>query len=240
MLNTRAARKLIAARKEAADWRIKQPTLTHYHDWRAHVRPFTRNNGGCWQSLDQMPRFASANDREYYCDKWPNGIRDLGDAHEIASLRHTGWYGDSFQYNLVKGRVLQLPARKGVPQYVAGIYETQCDGVTLWPLDTFEDKQDAARSSDRRAENYAEKAREHDAEFQAEQETEELKERIAEIRIEIRALVREMKAHRAVSDAPSICATLRASIAGLRRESHKAYKRIQKLAENPWHAVESY
>ena len=239
MIDTAASRRLAACRAKAADWKLKQPTLTHYHDWRAHRRPVTPNNGGTWQPLDTLPRFTSP--RAYYCDNFPAGVRDLGDAHKLAELRHTGWYADSFQSELVCGRVLQLPARNGTPCYIPAIYLTECDGVTLYPLDRYEEARDAARAADHYAEREAEACCEHDAEFQAEQQTEELQARIVENRAELRSLVREMKALRPVAPAASyrtICATLRASIAALRKESHKAHKRIAALRDNPWLAVE--
>lgn len=239
MLNTPLTRRLASYRKQAADWRIKQPTYVHYHDWHAHVRHVNQCGGGSWQALADMKRYASKSDRAYYCDNWPAGIRDLGDADKVVRLDHTGWYADHDQNELVKGRVLQLPARDGKPCYVPGIYRTDSDGVTLWLLDQYDEKEDAARAADGYAEHDAEDCREHNAEFEAEQQTEELRGRIVEIRSEIRAIVREMKTCRALaSNAPVLCKTLRDSIADLRHESHCAYKRIQKLADNPWIAVE--
>lgn len=238
MLNTSATRRLASYKKQAADWLVKQPSYLHYHNWRAHRKPVVRSNGGTWQSLADMKCFASPSDRKYYCDTWPDGIRDLGDASDVVDLRHTGWYADNDQNELVKGRVLQMPARNGRTYYFPAIYRTDSEGVTLWPLDGYEEKEDAARTADSYAEHDAEECREYDAKDRAEFESGELKERIVEIRGELRSLIREMKAHRTVSDSPTICSVLRGEIAQLRRESHKAYKRIQALADNEWLAVE--
>ena len=238
---TGAMRRLVKYKAQAASWLEKHPKAIAYHNWRKFVSGAPSPNRGNWQDPTTMKRFASVNDRAFYCESWPDGLRDLGDAHEVARRRinHTGWWCDDYQGAKAIGRVLQLPARDGKPRYITGVYNTDCDGVTLYPLDWYEEKEDAAGIADQRAEYYAEAEREYNAKDQAEQQTDELKDRIIKIRQEIRAIVREMKAHQAVKDAPTICQVLRGEINSLRRESHKAYKRIEALADNYWLAVDN-
>lgn len=120
---------------------------------------------GQWQGLDTMPR--NTDSRAYYCDTWPDGLRDRGDAHKLARIGHTGWYADSFQDSLVIGRVLQMPARNGKPVYVPGTYSTGSDGVTLYLLDHYDEESDCALAADRYAEHAAEIEREYDEAWQA-------------------------------------------------------------------------
>jgi hypothetical protein len=235
MKSTNATRRLAKYRAQAAEWYAKFPGST-YADWRTHAKSaFARRYGGVWQSRDDMGRHASADSRAYYCDEWPEW-RDLGDAHEVARLDHTGWYADNFQDGLVKGRVLQLPAHNRTPQFVPGTYRTDCDGVTIYPLDIYDDSADCARAADSYAEREAESAREYDAKDRAEMERDELRERISDLRSEARALIRDIRAHRPQGKA--ICDALRGRLHDIRRESREAYRRIERLTDNYWLSVE--
>jgi hypothetical protein len=236
MKSTNATRRLAKYRAKAAEWDAKFPGST-YADWRTHAKSaFARRYGGAWQSRDDMGRYASQSSRAYYCDTWPEW-RDLGDASDVTRLDHTGWYADNFQDGLVKGRVLQLPARNGMPRYVPGTYNTNCDGVTIYPLDIYDDATDCARAADGYAERQAEDEREYDAKERAEMERDELRERIGELRSEARALIRDIKQHK--PQGKSICDALRARLHDIRRESREAHKRIELLTDNYWTAVES-
>lgn len=235
MLSTNATRRLAKYRKQAADWRAKYPD-SEYGDWRKHARNANgRRYGGVWQSVDDMGRYASASSRAYYCDEWP-AWRDLGDAHEVARLDHTGWYSDSFQDGLVIGRVLQLPSRGRSSCYVPGTYRTDCDGVTIYPLDSYDDARDCARAADGCAEHEAESAREYDAKERAQIEIDELRARIGDLRTDARALIRDIKRYR--PEGKAICNALRAQLRDIRNESHRAHKRIERLSDNYWLAVE--
>ena len=80
-----------------------------------------------------------------------------------------GWYTRHDDYNeTTSGVVYQLPARNGVPQYVAGYSDPDNNGPAVLSFDeTFEDKMEAARAANRLAELMAEESREHDEAWQA-------------------------------------------------------------------------
>jgi len=226
-------------KKNTADWRKALPT---------RYKPAFGMYGGTWQKAEDMPRHASPCDRAYYCDNWPAGLRYVNSSYDVSRAErsrrvdHKGWYTDSFQDGTLSGHVLQLPGKDRKPRYIPGTAHSDWDGVTIYPLDTYDNAMDAACAADQYAERQAKSEREYNAKDQAEQQTKDLRDRIGEIRAEMRSLVREMKAARrtGVEAFPSICAALRSSIADLHDESHKAYKRIESLADDYWLAVESY
>ena len=197
-------------------------------DWRTYVRPRV-STAGSWE---RVPHGSS---RAYYCDNWPTGLRYVGLASELASLRHTGWYTDNYQRDTLSGHVLMLPGRDGTPRYIPGTSHSDWGGVTLYPLDVYDTERDAAYAADRLVEINAEKAREEDAKSHAEQEIEEARAAIVECRSDLRALLRELKQAR--EHGPTVCEALRAHVRSLRRKSHSAWKRIETLTENPWEAV---
>ncbi|WP_051657162.1 hypothetical protein [Acidiphilium angustum] len=178
--------------------------------------------------------------REYYIDDWPEGWRDLGDCQKVnTNINHNGWYENAFLDSraVIRGRVLQIPGRKGKPIYIPGIYWTDADGVTIYPLDQHDDPKDCAWRADRYAEIAAEQSREDDAKYRAEQEIDECRETIISCRTSMRSLIREIKQARKAF-APAICLALTNTLRQMRRESHKAWKRIQVLERNYWAAVE--
>lgn len=210
-------------------------------------RPWSKPHGGSWQSLEHMPR-SSAHSRAYYCDAWPDGFRHVGTAYDVCRgehsrrVEHTGWYTDSFQSGTLSGHVLQLPARDGKACYVPGTAHSEWDGVTLYPLDMYDDALDAASAADQYAEHAAESEREYQAREDAKIQIDELRDTIATLRSDARALIRDMKSARrnGLANYPAICAALREKLADVRDESHKAYQRIEKLTDNFWNAVPNY
>ena len=78
------------------------------------------------------------------------GLRVVGAADSIIRLRHTGWYLDPFgDGETARGYVLQLPARKGVSQYVPAILDANNpDCYVAEFADVTDDKEDAARFAD--------------------------------------------------------------------------------------------
>ncbi len=216
-------------------------------DWREHARGRLRiSPPGIWQRLDDMPRHASTSSRAYYCDNWPDGFRLVGSAYDVSRwehsrrVDHTGWYTDSFQGETLSGHVLQLPGHDGRPVFVPGTAHSDWDGVTLYPLDMYDNALDCAQTADQYAEHGAEASREFYAKDQAEQQINDLREEIVTLRSDARALIRDMKAARRAGllDYPAICAALRDKLADVREESHKAYRRIGKLTDNFWLATE--
>lgn len=183
----------------------------------------------------------------YLCDVWPKGWRDLGDCQQLAprTIDHSGWYADSQQSALIRGRVLQLPARNGSPRYIAGTYCTECDGVTLYPLQRFDDARDAALYADECARVEADNARDADARDCAAALIEEAQDSIVNMRRACLALLREMRAVAPGRKTPiksgeptAICEVLRARVKRYQRDIKKARERVAALTENYWLAVE--
>ena len=82
-----------------------------------------------------------------------------------SSIRHTGWYCDSFQDSTIRGLVMRLPKNRG---FIAG-WSMGEGMISEVEYTIYDDKLDAARVADSLAEDVAEKERE----FQESQEEEE-------------------------------------------------------------------
>lgn len=203
-------------------------------------------DGGPWGNWHKPER----GEPVYYAERWPNGWRDLGDAHEVCRregrprlIEHTGWYCDQWQDGVIRGRVLQLPARNGSPVYVAGTYCTDWDGVTLHLSSRFDDACDAALYADECARVAAEQSREHHARDAAEQEAGRLREDIKTTRRAALALLREIRTvYPGRKTTPGaehshICAALRARIENMLASIQADRARIAALADNFWLAV---
>jgi len=166
------------------------------------------------------------NSGAYYAPDWP-AWRDLGDAHDVVRLNHTGWYVmDDWSSEVACGRVLQLPSRDGVSVYVPGIYDTSCDGVTVWPLDQYETPEECARAADEHARVYAEKAREYFERDQAEQQIAELHETAQQCIAEFKRLA---VATRETPLPSTICDTVRNRLRQLRNECADAMREAAEL-----------
>ena len=149
-----------------ANWRKALP---------APYKPAFGGYGGIWQGLEDMPRHARPSDRAYYCDSWPAGLRYVGSAYDVSQAEssrrvdHTGWYTDSFCDGKLSGHVLQLPGKDRKCCYIPGVLHSDWDGVTIYPLDMYDNALDAACAADGHAERQAENEREYNAKWQAEQ-----------------------------------------------------------------------
>jgi hypothetical protein len=170
------------------------------------------------------------------------GLRFVGYADEILSLRHTGWYRDSFQDETLRGCVLQLPARDGCELFLPA-YEDPCNPGTYavcfdvtrgerggyYDKEDQQAKRDAARAADSFAEHQAESEREWDEAWQKGNRYREYREEIETERDELRALVRELKTARVHS--PAICKALRDTIRAKRSAMHRAWKKSEDCKE---------
>lgn len=195
---------------------------------------------GTWQTDDSMREnspHAYNYERKYFADKFPDW-RNVGFADEIIRLEHTGWYCDYFYSETVRGTVLQLPARHGEPHYIPAISWTDRDGVTVWPLDSYDDKEDCARAADSYAEHAAELDREAAIEDQAEQDIEAAKDDIAEARGFVHALIKDIRDSANIK--PGICSVLRARIASERETVRQAVETIRKRRDEPYTAIERF
>ncbi len=213
--------------------------LFHHYDRKQKKWVRNERDSGNWESDECLEKkHWCKKSRAYYIDDWPEGWRQVGNSHEILSLRYTGWhtnyYGDT---GVLRGFVLQLPARKGKTIYVPGTYHTEDFGVTIYPFDWSDDKEDAARSADSYAEVVAEAEREYSVEWYAERDIENLHEEIATDRKKMLALILEIKAAKR-NFTPAICAALTTRLRDLWDARQKAFARIAALEENYWLAVE--
>jgi hypothetical protein len=197
-------------------------------------------HGGSWESIADMAKYSSPSDRAFYVDNF-GGFRIVGDSGEVNTRQgHNGWYCDIWQEETVTGVVLQMPARNGEPRYFPAVKWSDREGVTLYPLDIYDNKEDAARAADHIAERIGEEEREYSLKDRAEQDIEDAREEIKAAREERRALVAEMKQQDRNAARPAICAALRKQLADLKRQSRKAWKLIQERTENPYTADPSY
>lgn len=134
------------------------------------------------------------------------GLRFVGYADELASLRSTGYYCDNHQHDIYRGCVVQLPARNGRAQYLAG-YEEPWNESFILDMEvlpgsrkfdnTYGDHDseliDAARAADSFADNAAESARTADCIYIAEQRAEELREEAKYLRRELCDYIKEQR-----------------------------------------------
>lgn len=182
-------------------------------DWRKHRYPKARS-GGAW-----------GKDGAYHVDTFDVlGWREVGTAHEVTKrdgyIRNaapTGWYCDGDQSETIGGHVLQIPARDGVAQYVAGVSWTNSDGVTVWPRDRYETAMEAARAADCHAERLAEQSREYWEAWSRAQRWRDLETEATEERHAARALIRDIRTVRRSPVArgvipPTICDALRSTV----------------------------
>lgn len=254
MLNTPATRRL-AAYRERAENRVATIYRCHGNnaaqvveymnagDWRANRYPARRGaHGGNWGDAPKHVSFTLTRERPYYCDKFPPGWRDHGSAHDVCRregsrrIDHNGWYCDADQRETVQGYVLQIPAREGVPQYVPALKWSDRDGVTLYPLDRYEEILDAASAADGYAEAIAEQEREWDEAWQAgslwSDLGEEIKSNNAQIK-EYRASLRNLvdKTARKV---------MRGAINGLKAENERHDKKREELVSDNLYQADAF
>jgi len=245
MKNQTTAQRLAAARRTAEKYKTERPEWVAYHAWRTHYRsPFKRAPySGHW-APDYTGR---ASGRPYYIDSLAApGWREVGDAADI--LRRAwywrasdscDWYADNDCYAVIKSAVLQLPARRGTPQYIPAVYCTVWGGATAWPLDRYDTADEAARAAAGYAEREAEESREYHAKDAAEQQIEEKRAEIHDINAAALALIREIKAAGA-SFSPAVCLALRDRLEDMMEERRAAFARIEALRADPWQSVAGY
>ena len=162
------------------------------------------------------------------------GLREVGFADEILSLRHNGWFADAFQDEIYRGQVWQIPARHGRPQFVYGYADPCNEGAALICFDVEEDKSEAARGADSLAESFAEAEREYSEAWQAARQWEELGDEMKAARGKARALVAEMrKAIREGKQAgAAICEALRGKLADYAAQWESARNEREEMADN--------
>lgn len=165
------------------------------------------------------------------------GLRFVGYADELnRSIRHTGWFLEDdadWSGETARGAVYRVASKHGKPRFFAGLYtSTDTEGATVaLEMETIDDESEAALRADRLAEMYAETERDYHRAGNAGFQFAELGEAIAGYRATARSLIREMKAarKRTLTGWPAICGALRARLAELRHDSHKAWEERAEL-----------
>lgn len=102
------------------------------------------------------------------------------EAHKIIGLRYTGWFtnpdGETFRdgSGLCRGMVAEFPPRPGFPDgwFLAG-YWIGDSGETVYALDVYGDREEAASEGDRMAERVAETEREYKTKWREARDIEE-------------------------------------------------------------------
>ena len=228
--------RLAAYRAKAEKLKTKSPNWEQAHDWRYWAR-----------NRFQSPNNSRGADGQIFTDSIDQYGDNIGDAHEIVRLNHTGWYADNFQDALIRGAVCRIRSPRGT-LYVPVTYCTEWDGTThhmrhaeLAPKGASEAdhetaKRDAALYADHIAEREAESAREADAKFQAEQQIENARAEIHDINAQARALIKEIKAAGGFTTA--VCGALKNQLADYLRERRAAFRQIEKCERDFWYAVE--
>lgn len=183
--------------------RSKAARRSHGAQWH-----YTDKSGAVWHGVEEMGRGVE--------------LREVGPAHEILRLRHTGYYMDAFQEETVHGVVFRLPHGR----FLAGYEDPWNEGMYIFDPERFEDEKEAARRADRAAEIYAEAEREWDELWQAARRWEALGEELASLRDEARALIP------AVRTDPRLCVSLRRV---LRARETAQHERRQVWADHSWH-----
>lgn len=177
------------------------------------------------------------------------GWRDVGYADEVYSGRlidHRGWFihADGRTGETYRGHVWQLPARNGVPQYVAGYMEpndSKASGYVVLcasggDLELFDDKDDAARAGDALAERMAEQEREYDERWQAASlaadNRDEARDDMRKARQSARAAIAALREQRAAGAvAAGVCAILADRVTDARETMRDALERIVECSE---------
>lgn len=209
-------------------------------DWREAARGkfnmMRAQQSGQWQTPRPENPLKVHMGRAYYVDSFDVlGWRDLGTAEEVSrregsrAVEHSGWYCDSDNRETVSGHVLQLPARNGVPQYVAAVAWSDRDGVTVWPARTYDSPLEAARSADGEAEKIGESERDYDSAWSAGSYFASLGEEIAAARAKALAILAERKAVRGI-EAPNLCAAIRERLESILDDIREARATRGKLA----------
>ena len=176
-----------------------------------------------------------------------NAWRDVGDSGDILRMRHTGHYSDADGSETYVGHVWQLPARDGVPCYVAGYVEDmggrdgrRASGYVVLEHDgrglvTYDNKEDAARTADGLAESAAKDAREYSERWseasRAHRDREDAREALCDARKEARdaiAAARELCGRDGVERVRAILAD---KVAAARRDMRRALRDIASAAE---------
>lgn len=193
------------------------------------------NHRYAWLGEEHGPTFNNDGTRAFMPASMLDGFRDVGAAHDIVRLRHTGWYTDTDGSETIAGHVWQLPARNGKPVYLSGYVEPENGYCTLdatrGRIATYSDKEDAAHAADALAELDAECEREHSERWQAaraaDDERADARQELKEARNNARQAIAAIREQRKIGGiAPAMCKILQDTIATARDEIRRALRII--------------
>ena len=209
-------------------WYIATRGLRALSGWQAHGK----DEHGRWRDYAAAPL------------ELVEGWRDVGYADDVFRLGHSGWFIDSDCFEKYRGHVWQMPARDGVPQYVAGYMEandSEDSGYAVLcasggDLELFDDSQDAAIAGDELARVMAEQEREYDERWQAARlaadDRDEARDDMRKARKSARAAIAALREQRAAGVvADGVCAILRERVADARATMADALERIAEAGE---------
>lgn len=230
-MSTITQRRLESLKIKAASYNRAETTWKQVRTW---TKPDILKKGDLTKSKE--------NDKWFSYTLYAIPASLVGDSHEIISLDHTGWYADSFQDELIKGCVFairnphKLNGDGGHLFYMPATYYTDFENVTLYNK-LYDTAEQAARYADQYAERTAEEERDYHAKDQAEQQIEDLKTEIHQANKDALMLIKEIKAK---TYPEPICSAIRHRLYEFLETRTKAYKRIAKLQDNYWLAVENW
>lgn len=176
---------------------------------------------------------------EYNPPNESNGFRWIEKASRglrVSEISKEGFYIDSFCSEYESPAVIQIPARKGVPQYLAAITDAYNDDCFLVDFsELFDEKEDAMRRAQGLTERHAEESREYDSAYQAGRTYAENLEVMGDLRkkaLQILSGRREARSAK-VSDScrEILCGALQEGIQNILAEIRRLRKENQKLAE---------
>lgn len=164
------------------------------------------------------------------------GLRVVGYADKIASLRHQGWLTDPLgDGEVARGAVLRLTRAAGDARFLAAIEDPCNPDCYIVSMERFDSDCDAAREADRMAEAYAEAERDYQTRDTAACMIESDREEIRHARAAHATLVREIRSmHGFTSDVPAICKALRAQLRQHRDTVRLRISEIRRLQEDPY------
>lgn len=236
--------------RQAYDMRTAQRAFDMaVNDVKAEKRRYAHGKGykygGNWQTLGT---FGAFRERAYFCDDWPSGWRHVGRTDEVArredhrsrELRDSqGWYTDDDYSATLEGHVLQLPARDGKPVYLPAMRHTDADGVTIYPLDQYDDPIEAAYAAYRYAEIAAEQERDYQRGWYAgsmaselQQENDRLRRQGLQLFADLKTVKRSFVVSAADDALTRLCGTIRAEIIAIRRQIQSNCRKIEDLKNN--------
>lgn len=235
--------RLAAMRRYRDAWNADPQHRSKLPDGLAGALQARSHGVGLWQSCAHglAGSFAADPARRTVSAPWGlvDGWRDVGDAQDIVRIGHTGWYSDAFQDALYVGHVWQLPARGGSPVYVAGYVEkegrkddSRGSGYVVLEcahdrLETYDEKEDAARAGDALAERNAEREREYSERWsEAYRENDKRDDARAELKTahaHAHDIIRAWRVQQKTGPlTPDVCAILRGDLDDMRDAMRKA------------------